>query len=165
MADQYVLVPSPNATVSFKLTGAVDPAVQYECQVVSAAISMTPNTTTVPATGCAGPQTRNLPPTYALALNFLQDWGATGSLSQFLWDNQLEDADFTVALGDDPVPVASGTCQLVPGNYGGDFANPLTATSSMPITEKPTIGPAAQTLTAPGHGDETANSEPEPAAV
>jgi hypothetical protein len=155
MADQYVLVPSPDATVSFILTGGTPPPVQYECQVTSAAVSMTPNTTTVPATGCAGPQTRNLPPTYALALNFLQDWGDPNSLSQFLWDNQLEDADFIVSLGADPVPVASGTCQLVPGNYGGDFANPLTATASMPIVAKPAIGPAAAVL----HGGETAESE------
>lgn len=153
---KYVIIPSPDATVSFTIP-AVPPGtpIQFECQVTSAAVSMTPNPVTVPATGCEGPSTRQAAPTYTLNVSYLQDWGQTESLSQFLFDNQLEDALFELTLGADPIPVASGTCQLVPGDYGGDFANPLVATAAMGITGTPTIGPGTTMAAMAGVGART----------
>jgi hypothetical protein len=137
----YALIPSPNAIVEFTIPVGTGTPKTYECQVTSAAITMTQNTVNVPATGCQGPSTRQLTPTFALALAGLQDWGQVDSLSQFLWDNMLDDADFSLTLGDAPTPVATGTCQLVPGDFGGDFATPLTFTVTMGITGKPDIAP------------------------
>jgi hypothetical protein len=143
-----VIIASPDAVVSFTLAPAT--SVSFECQVTNAAVSMAANPITVPATGCEGATTRQGAPTYGLHVEWLQDWGNAESLSQFLWDNALEDATFELSVGVDPIPVASGTCQLVPGEYGGDFANPLTATADMSVSGKPTIAPGAARAAAAG---------------
>ena len=160
--SKYVITPSPNALVGFTIpAGGAGTPVQFECQVTLASISATPNSVTVPPTGCEGASTRQLAPTYTLNLNYLQDWGQTDSLSQFLWDNQLVDADFELSLGDAPIPVATGVCQLVAGDYGGDFANPLTATAAMGITGQPDIAPpVAAVASSSGADDVDADSVP-----
>ena len=146
---KYVIVPSPDAVVKFTIpAGGAGTAVSFECQVTSGAVIATPTPLTVPATGCEGPSTRQAASSYTLNIAFLQDWGATDSLSQFLWDNQLEDADFELSVGATPIPIATGVCQLVAGDYGGDFANPLTAVADMGITGTPEIGPAVMAATA-----------------
>jgi len=145
---KYVIIPSPDATVSFTVPPGTGTAKTFECQVTSAAVTRTANTVTVPATGCEGPTTKESAPTYALVLNWLQDWGQTNSLSQFLQDNELVDADFEVAVGAAPMTVAKGVCQLVPGDYGGDFSSALTATATMGITGTPTFTPGTTTLAA-----------------
>lgn len=144
--SKYALLVT-DAVIKF---GPTATAVEFQCQVTSAAVTVTPNLITVPATGCEGQTQQPAASTYALALSFLQDWGQTDSLSQYLWDNDTMQADFSVALASDPlVPVASGTVRVVAGQYGGDFANPLNATVTLPCQAKPTIGPAAGTLAAP----------------
>jgi len=134
-----------DATVQF---GDVATGVDYACQVTKAELVATPNLQTVPATGCQ-PETQVPAATgYTLDLEWLQDWGATDSLSQYLYDNETTEADFSVVLvnGDALVPVASGTVRLVPGSYGGQFGTPLLATASLPVQGKPVIGPAAAVL-------------------
>ena len=152
MPAKYVIVPSPNATLTFTTPAGTGTAKSFECQVTSASITAAQNPVTVPPTGCEGPSTRQGAPTYTLNVNYLQDWGQTDSLSQYLYDHSLEDATFELAVGEAPMPVATGTCQLVEGDYGGDFANPLTATAAMGITGKPAI--AAPALATAAAGDE-----------
>lgn len=119
-------------------------AISYECQVTTAQITSAPNLVTIPATGCEGQTQLPAASTYSLTLGWLQDWGQTDSLSQFLWDNETEEIEFSIALDTDPLfPVATGTVRAVAGSYGGDFAQPMAATATLPCQGKPTIGPAA----------------------
>jgi hypothetical protein len=135
-----------DATVQF---GDVASGVNYACQVTSAAIQANPNLLTVPATGCQGETQVPAATGFDLVLTWLQDWGqaAPASLSQYLFDNDTLEVEFLVSLDTDEVtmPVASGTVRLVAGAYGGDFGTPLTATATLPVQGKPTIGPAALT--------------------
>jgi hypothetical protein len=136
-----------DATVMF---GTSPGGVDYKCQVTKAELVATPNLQTVPATGCQ-PETQVPAATgFTLDLEWLQDWTATapGSLSQYLFDNDTTEVDFSVSLdsGDVLMPVASGTVRLVPGSYGGQFGTPLLATVTLPVQGKPAIGTAATVL-------------------
>jgi hypothetical protein len=135
-----------DATVQF---GDVATGVDYTCQATKAELVATPNLQTVPATGCQ-PETQVPAATgFTLDLEWLQDWSAaTESLSQYLFDNDTLEVDFSVSLdnGDIAMPVASGTVRLVPGSYGGQFGTPLLATVTLPAQGKPVIGPAATIL-------------------
>lgn len=111
----------------------------FECQVTSAAITSTPNLITVPATGCEGPTEIPQKSSFALALSALQDWGQTDSLSQYLWDNDTLESEFSIALAGAPFPVATGTVRVVAGQYGGDFAAAQNFTVTMPCQGKPVI--------------------------
>jgi hypothetical protein len=125
-------------------------AVNYECQVTQAAVTSTPNLITVPATGCQGSSQMPAASTYALQLTYLQDWGETGSLAQFLWDGEGTESTFSVTLSSAPLyPVATGVVRLVAGQYGGDFSQPLTATVTLPCQDKPTIVAGAAAARAP----------------
>jgi hypothetical protein len=140
-----------DAVVDFTLTPPGTP-VDYSCQVISAAITPTPNAVDIPATFCAPASQTAAGSSFTLDLTFLQDWGATDSLSQFLYDN---DATAGVAFTVSGIAVASGTaveaagvCTIVAAAYGGEAGTPLQATASLPIDGKPTIGPGAATLAA-----------------
>ena len=138
--SKYALLVT-DAVIKF---GPTATAVAYECQVTSAAVTSTPNLITVPATGCEGSSQIPATSTYAVALTFLQDWGQIESLSQYLWDNEGMEADFSIALASDPlVPVATGVIRVVAGSYGGDFAAPLSASVTLPCQGKPVIAPAS----------------------
>src|SRR5882672_11710682 len=102
-----------------KFTKGAGAAESFECQVTSAAIVAKPKLVTIPATGCEGETQQPAVTSYDLDLAFLQDWGQDPSLSQFLWDNDTEEAEFEISLGPDPIPLASGTVRCVAGSYGG----------------------------------------------
>jgi hypothetical protein len=117
--------------------------------VTTAGITASPNLVTIPATGCEGQTQQPAASSYALALAWLQDWGQAESLSQFLWDNDTEETQFSIALDSDPTfPVASGTVRVVAGSYGGDFAQPLTSSVTLPCQGKPTIAPGTMAAAA-----------------
>jgi len=114
----------------------------YECQLTLAEIAATPNMKDVPATGCAGAsQTPGLS-SWALNLNWLQDWTAAGGgLSGYCFDNETNEAWFSLQLdADDATVVATGHGWVVSGSYGGAIGgDPAPATASWPLIEKPDI--------------------------
>lgn len=153
-----------NATVEFGPTATV---VDFSCQVNSAALTPSPNNVDVPATFCVGASQTAAPSSFALDLTYLQDWGETASVSQYLYDN---DASQGVAFHVEGIntatgtPVAcDGTCTIVAGQYGGEAGTPLQATVSLPVDGKPTIEPATGATNAADEGetvegDETPNT-------
>lgn len=153
-----------NATVEFGPTGT---AVDFSCQVNSAALTPTANNVDVPATFCTGASQTAAPSSFALDLTFLQDWGEVGSVSQYLYDHDAESGvEFHVegintATG---TPIAcDGTCTIVAGQYGGEAGTPLQATVSLPCDGKPVIGPATAAATADEEADdEVPTDETEP---
>ena len=135
-----------DATVRF---GDVATGVDYKCQATNAEVQATANLQTVPATGCQPETQVPAASSYVLHLEYLQDWNATDSLSQYLFDNETDEVDFSVSLDatdTTAMPVASGTVRLVAGSYGGAFGTPLIATVDLPVQGKPVIGLAATVL-------------------
>jgi hypothetical protein len=143
-----------DATVRF---GDVTTGVDYKCQTTNAELQATANLQTVPATGCQPETQVPAASSYVLHLEALQDWNvATDSLSQYLFDNETTEAEFSLSLdtADVAMPIASGTVRLVAGSYGGAFGTPLLLTVDLPVQGKPVIGPASVVL---------ADREPAPA--
>src|SRR5436305_14171113 len=102
------------------LTAASPAPTDFKCQVNSAEIQAQPKLQTVAATFC-NPESQMPSATgWQLVLTFLQDWGATDSLSQYLFDNDAELKWFMLAPIDvtlAAVPTATGQCWIVAGQF------------------------------------------------
>ena len=81
-----IVLNNPKLTVATTLAGiATGDAV--ECQITSATLTPQPVYNTIPATGCTGQSQSPGLTGWQLDLNWLQDWSADPSLSQFAYDN------------------------------------------------------------------------------
>lgn len=142
----------------------IDPAAltDYSCQVVEARVTATPNTTDVPATFCEAASKINVPSSFDLELQGLQDWGDAASFSQYLFDHDAEQAAFALYLDGTSDPAATGIVSIAAGDFGGVAGEVLVMKLTLPILGKPTIGPAVATLSAEPDATEQAQPEPEP---
>jgi len=155
-----------DATVKFVLASAVTTpppdfatAPDFTCQVTSASIKSNPKLQTVPATFCAAESQSPSASGWQLDLTWLQDWSAaTGSMSQFMFDNDAELAYFQIVPNDPTGPGAEGQCYLVAGDYLGAAGAVLTATATCPCPAKPTISATITMATSSA----SAREEPEP---
>lgn len=96
----------------------------------------------------------------ALAGTFIQDWtAATGSITEFCYDHDLEELAFSYTPNADAGPTLSGTLRIeVPSEtYGGDVNTRITSDFEWSLT-----APLVRTPAAPAAAEAT---EPEPAAV
>jgi hypothetical protein len=137
---------NPNNSGTIKLGVAAAPTLDYACQVINWALTPVPNTTERPGTYCAPPLTRNSTSAWEVAFNYLQDWGAAQSISQFFFDNDAQLVYFEFAPDIPTVPVASGSFYAVAGAYGGDAGTSWTHTGTMALEGIPTF--TAPVLTA-----------------
>jgi len=139
---------------------AIDPATltDYGCQTTEARVTASANAQDVPATFCEPASSINVPSSFTLELNGLQDWGAAASFSEYLFKHDAETVAFALFLDDESDPAASGTVSLAAGDFGGTAGEPLTFTASLPILGYPDItdstgaslrpnGPVAATAT------------------
>lgn len=122
----------------------------FSCQVTSAQITSTSNTSTVqvPATFCAPASERAVPVAsgFALNLDFLQDWkidtaanpGAV-SLSEYLFKNDATEVCFALFLKGNENPVAGGKVIAQAGAFGGAPGQPLTSSVTLNIQGYPVI--------------------------
>lgn len=149
MAQTVIVITDANVKFADNEAGLTT-AVDFQCQVVSAAINANPNLQTVPATFCAGETQVPGKTGYELALNWLQDWTSPGGgLSFYAYENDALEKWFTLSLNDTTEPLATGVCRVVAGAYGGDAGTPLQTTATWPCIGKPTIDvPAALPLAA-----------------
>jgi len=113
----------------------------FECQVSQFQIVATQNTIPIPATHCAGPSTKGIKSSFALALTFMQDWGSTPSLSELLFENDGDELFFTFVPEDVTVPSAAGTFSASAGTYGGEGEGLWVTTANMPMPAAPTLTP------------------------
>ena len=138
-------------------------AAHWLCQCTSAALnaSANDNDVTVPATFCQAsvivPQPGET--SYALDVEFLQDPDILSGLSQFLFENDTDEAYFLLGLNGGAPPQAIGRVRLIAGTFGGPARENLTATVSLPCSRKPDI--AWGTSAAPAMAM-TAAAAPEP---
>jgi len=134
-----------NATVAFgdAPTGgaAIDPATltDYGCQVTAATITASANSTDVPATFCEPASSQNVPSSFSLDLEGLQDWGDAESFSEWAFIHDADNAAFALYLDGTADPVATGIISVAAGDFGGTAGEPLTFTTSFPIQGYPDI--------------------------
>lgn len=121
-------------------------APDFACQVSSAAINAVPNSQTVPATFCAAESSVPGQTGWEMALSWLQDWdvipatgSAVGSLSQYAFNNDAALKAFSLSLTSTGPPIATGSCYIVSGSFGGDAGTPLLASATWPLAAKPTV--------------------------
>ena len=148
----------------------------WSCQVTSGMLTASADTTTtdVPATFCEAGRTIPTPgqTSFTLDVEFLQDPTVGGGtpaaigLSQFLFENDTDEAYFLLGLNGALPPKAVGRVRVQAGAFGGPARSTLTATLSLPVSQKPDIawGTSATVMSA-GAGEEVDESADELATV
>jgi hypothetical protein len=123
----------------------IDPVTltDFSCQVTEARITASANTTDVPATFCEPASSINVPSSFTVELNGLQDWGAAESFSEFAFINDAEQVAFALYLDGAVDPSATGLCSMAAGDFGGTAGEPLTFSASLPILGYPAITDSA----------------------
>src|SRR4029450_2791076 len=106
-----------------QLSLATAPA--FECQITSAVITPVPVTNTIPSTGCASSTEPPGRTGFQIDLGWLQDWGATNSMSEYAWDNDTQLKWYSLALDSIGLPGQSfeGQAYVVAGAVGGTFGD------------------------------------------
>jgi hypothetical protein len=135
--------PSGKTSATATLADYDTHAAHWMCQVTSGALnsSANDNDVTVPATFCQASKVVPQPgeTSYTLDLEFLQDPILVNGLSQFLFDNDTDEAYFLLGLNGGDPPQAVGRVRLQAGSFGGPARENLTATISLKATRKPDI--------------------------
>ena len=131
-----------NAEVQFGPV-VVDPApfvgVDFSCQITEARITASANTTDIDATFCEPASSINVPSSFTLELNGLQDWGDAESFSEYAFVNDAEQVQFALYLDGTNEPSASGIVSMAAGDFGGVAGEPLTFSASLPVLGYPII--------------------------
>jgi hypothetical protein len=131
-----VINPNNSGTVKVGVTGTLK---SVECQVINWLLTPSANTTDRPGTYCEAPSSTVGKSSWTLSFDYLQDWGATDSLSQLLFDNDGEVLDFEFAPANDSVPMAKGSFYASAGAFGGDAGSAWQSSGSCPLTAAPTF--------------------------
>jgi hypothetical protein len=147
MTAPTTINPANTGTVKFGPvgTGTMD---SYECQVTAITATPSPNFTTRPGTFCAGPAQVPGASSWALEVGFLQDWGATKSLSEWAFEHDGELMAFEYVPAAAGVKGLRGEVYVVAGNYGGPAAEVWVAEVSWPLAAKPELVAAPAPTTA-----------------
>ena len=132
---------NPNNSGTVKLGLTAVPTQEYGCQVINFILNSVANTTERPGTFCEAPATINAASSWEVSFEYLQDWGATNSISQFFFDNDGSEVFFEFAPDDPEVPKATGSFNCMAGSYGGDAGSSWVSTGTCGMVGKPTITP------------------------
>lgn len=132
---------NPNNSGTLKLGTAAAPTDDYACQVINWALTPVGNSTPVDGTYCRPPGNRSTASSWEVSFNYLQDWGATKSISQFMFDNDGKKVYFEFSPDVPDVPVASGAFYAVAGAYGGDAGTSWAHSGTASLDGLPTFTP------------------------
>jgi len=140
----YEINPNNAGTIELALAG-VTPLVSYACQVTSLVLEPAQNTTTTPGTYCQAPHDTPGLSSWAMVISFLQDWGATPSLSEFTLTNDGELCDFEFTSSSPAtIPSMTGQAYVTATAFGGDpGAVWAVSTQRWSMKTAPTLVPAA----------------------
>ena len=144
---------NPNNSGSIKL-GTAPTLVEFACQVTNWALEPAPNTKTRAGTYCDAPVDVPGRSSWKLSFDFLQDWGAAESLSEFTNDNDgvLVDFEFFPTLTG--VPKASGRVWVTATAYGGAPGEDWASTGEWSVDGAPTFAPQVVTFDADALDDD-----------
>lgn len=131
-----IINPNNSGLITIGLVG-VEKTVS--CQITTIMLDPSQGSTSIAGTYCAAPQNVPLGSTWALSFDYLQDWGATDSLSQLLTDNDGGELDFTITPTDTTVPSATGTCYGASQAYGGAADAPWTHSGTLQVVGAPSF--------------------------
>jgi len=145
----------------------------FMCQVTSAQITSSPDTTTedVEATMCAPGKTIPTPgeSTYAIDIGALADMNVAAGLQRFAFENDAEECYLYVGFNGTEPPRAIGRVMMASLPIGGDMRAKMLGTVTWPFTGKPQIefGDATTSAVVPPNGTtlEAPAEEPQPAGV
>jgi hypothetical protein len=132
---------NPNNSGTILLGLADPPTGDYSCQVINFTLESVAVTTERAGTFCAAPATLNSASSWQVSFEYLQDWGATDSISELLFENDGSEIFFSFVPDVATVPTASGSFNAQAGNYGGDAGTSWTSSGTCGLTGKPTITP------------------------
>ncbi len=129
---------------NIKLVAAGGVLVEYNGQVASAEIEVSPGDEVSYPTLDGNVASNVGPPSYSLVLRAGQQWDITG-LARFLWDNEGDLLDFKYQahgagiIDATTTPSVTGQCRAVPGNYGGEVGTFAEIEVSLPCAAKPVL--------------------------
>lgn len=115
--------------------------ISIECQLTMAEIQVENATTEIPKTPCADPADVPNGSKWKLHLEWLQDMGATDSLSDFAYDNNQEQVYFEMVLDTTATPQVkyAGDAFCSAGNVGGAWdGSAATASADWNCVSQPT---------------------------
>jgi hypothetical protein len=142
MPEPVTINPKNSGTITLGPTGTLK---DVHCQIVNWRCEPEANDSAQPGTFCAAPTTVPGKSSWFAAFDYLQDWGATDSLSQLLFDHDGEALDFTFRPDVDTVPTVKGTLYARAGAFGGGAGEVWQSSGRCPLIAAPTFeaAPAA----------------------
>jgi hypothetical protein len=143
-----VINPTNKGTVKFGLTEQA--LTDYACQVSRCELIPTPNLVQRPGTFCAAPGQVPGASSWAVGLDFLQDYGAASSLAEFAFDNDGALVFFAYEPDDPAVKGIKGQCYVTAGNYGGPAGDVWQASVTWQCPTRPTLVPPVAARTVKG---------------
>lgn len=132
---------NPNNSGTILLGVAATPTDDYACQVINFVIESVAVTSERAGTFCAAPATLNSASKWQVSFQYLQDWGATKSISQFLFDNDGKEVFFSFVPDVATVPTATGSFYAQAGSFGGDAGTSWDFSGTCGMNGKPTFTP------------------------
>jgi hypothetical protein len=145
-----VAVPFFMRDVLLTLKVGAGTAAEYQCHVSVASVKVTAGDVVTVQTLCSDGTFSSVgKSTYALVLEGVQDWSATG-LSEFLWENEGAEADFvlnpygeTISTPTADTPAMTGVVTLMAGDFGGTINEYAQYAVELPCVSRPTLKVAA----------------------
>lgn len=128
--------PNNSGTITLGPTGSEK---SIECQIVNWRCEPEANDSQVPGTYCEAPSTVPGRSSWFAAFDYVQDWGATDSLSQMLFDNDGRPLDFTFSPDVAGVPTVTGTLYARAGAFGGPAGEVWQSSGRCPLVTAPTL--------------------------
>jgi hypothetical protein len=140
----YEINPNNAGTIELALAG-ITPLVAYSCQITQWNVIPSQNLTTTPGTYCQAPHDTPGLSSWAVQVDFLQDWGNTPSLSAFSVTNDGELCDFEFTSSNPTaVPSVTGQMYITATSFGGAPGEVWTAgQQTWPMKGVPTVVPDA----------------------
>lgn len=133
---------NPNNSGTLKLGTAAAPTDEYSCQVINFQIDPVANPITRRGTLCSPPLNRNGASSYAANFEYLQDWGATPSISEFLKANDAQLVYFDYSSNVPGTGRITGAFYANTGTYGGDAGSSWVSSGSCGLEGDYTVVPA-----------------------
>lgn len=133
---------NPNNVGSIKFaanTAGIAAAVEQGYQITDFKVVAKPNLSSSPGTYGAPPVDVPGVASWSVVVSYLQDWGTTDSLSEYLFNNDGAEMFFRIDPADTGVKGFEGKCYIIAGSYAGPAGGNWVDTVTLPCSSKPTL--------------------------
>jgi hypothetical protein len=139
---------NPNNSGSIMLGIADPPTQEYACQITNFKIDPVEKSQPVPETFCRPEGERATASSHAATFEYLQDWGAPNSISQFMKDNDGKLVYFIYEAGNPALTGATGAFWARAGSFGGTPGESWSSSGNLPLEGDYTVTPPVAADTA-----------------